>query len=66
MRRHLFACVVLALSFAVPVASPTPAHAVTVEINVGTSLNNGRAIPELDAADRRRAAIGSWAQWWGQ
>ena len=44
MRRHLFACVVLALSFAVPVASPTSAHAITVEINIGTSLNNGRAI----------------------
>ncbi|RWO38106.1 MAG: hypothetical protein EOS11_25610 [Mesorhizobium sp.] len=44
MRRLLFACFGLALSFVVPAASPTPAHAVTININIGTSLNNGRAI----------------------
>ena len=44
MRRLLFACLGLALSFVLPVASPTPAHAVTININIGTSLNNGRAI----------------------
>ena len=44
MRRHLIACFGLALSFVVPIASPTPAHALTIEINIGTSLNNGRAI----------------------
>jgi len=27
-----------------PVASPTPAHAVTINITIGSSLNNGRAI----------------------
>ena len=44
MRRLLFACLGLALGFAAPVASPTPAHAVTVNIHIGTNLNNGRAI----------------------
>jgi hypothetical protein len=44
MRRLLFACLGLALGFVVPAASPTPAHALTIEINIGTSLNNGRAI----------------------
>lgn len=44
MRRLLFACFSLALGFVVPVASPTPAHALEIEINVGTSLNSGRAI----------------------
>jgi hypothetical protein len=44
MRRLLFACLGLALSFVLPVISPAPAHAVTININIGTSLNNGRAI----------------------
>jgi len=44
MRRLLFACLGLVLSFALPVTSPAPAHAVTININIGTSLNNGRAI----------------------
>jgi hypothetical protein len=44
MRRLLFACFGLAISLVVPVASPMPAHAVTIEINIGSSLNNGRAI----------------------
>ncbi|MCF6097983.1 hypothetical protein [Mesorhizobium muleiense] len=44
MRRLLFACFGVALSFVLPVVSSTPAHAVTININIGTSLNNGRAI----------------------
>lgn len=44
MRRLLFACLGLALGFAVPVASPTPAQAVTINITIGSNLNNGRAI----------------------
>jgi hypothetical protein len=44
MRRVLFAYFGLALSLVVPVASPTPANAVTININIGSSLNNGRAI----------------------
>ena len=44
MRRLLFACLGLALSFVMPVTSPAPAHAVTINIEIGTSLNNGRAI----------------------
>ena len=44
MRRLLFACLGLALSFVLPITSPAPAHAVTININIGTSLNNGRAI----------------------
>jgi hypothetical protein len=44
MPRPLFACLGLVLSLVMPVALPAPAHAVTIEINVGTSLNNGRAI----------------------
>jgi hypothetical protein len=44
MRRLLFACFGLGIGLVVPVASPMPAHAVTIEINIGSSLNNGRAI----------------------
>ena len=44
MRRPLFACFGLVLSLVVPVALPTPAQAVTINLNIGTSLNNGRAI----------------------
>ncbi|MDQ6435165.1 hypothetical protein RB623_14000 [Mesorhizobium sp. LHD-90] len=44
MRRLFFACLGLALSLVVPVASPTPAQAVTVNITIGSSLNSGRAI----------------------
>lgn len=44
MRRFLFAWLGLALGLAAPVASPTPAHAVTVNITIGSSLNNGRAV----------------------
>lgn len=44
MRRLLFACLGLALSFAVPAAMPTPAQALTIELHNGTSLNNGHAI----------------------
>jgi hypothetical protein len=44
MPRPLFACLGLLLGLVVPVALPAPAHAVTVNINIGTNLNNGRAI----------------------
>lgn len=44
MRRLFFAFLGLVLGFVVPVATPTLAHAVTININIGTSLNNGRAI----------------------
>ena len=44
MRRLLFACLGLTLSLAAPVAVPSPAHAVTINITIGSNLNNGRAI----------------------
>lgn len=45
MRRFLFACLLgLGLSLVIPVTLPTPTHAVTINLNIGTSLNNGRAI----------------------
>jgi hypothetical protein len=44
MPRPLFACLALILGLVTPVALPPPAHAVTIEINIGTSLNRGRAI----------------------
>jgi hypothetical protein len=44
MLRSLFAFLGLILGLAAPVALPTPAHAVTIEINIGASLNHGRAI----------------------
>ena len=44
MSRLLFACLALVLGLVAPVALPAPAHAVTIEINIGTNLNNGRAI----------------------
>ena len=44
MRRLLLACLGLALSLAAPVAMPTSAQAVTINITIGTNLNNGRAI----------------------
>lgn len=44
MPRPLFACLGFILGLVVPVALPAPAQAVTVNINIGTSLNNGRAI----------------------
>jgi len=44
MPRPLFACLGLVFSLVVPLALPAPAHAVTININIGTSLNNGRAI----------------------
>ncbi len=34
----------LAIGLVMPLAAPAPAHAVTVNITVGTNLNNGRAI----------------------
>ena len=44
MRRLLPACLGLALSLAAPVVMPTPAQAVTINITIGTNLNNGRAV----------------------
>ncbi|WDZ79408.1 hypothetical protein PWG15_28550 (plasmid) [Ensifer adhaerens] len=44
MRHLLLACVALALGFAVQVAVPATAQGVTININIGTSLNNGRAV----------------------
>jgi hypothetical protein len=44
MPRPLFACLGLILCLAAIVAQPAPAYAVNIQINIGTSLNNGRAI----------------------
>lgn len=44
MRRFLLACLGLAISFAAPAVAPTPAQALTINLNIGTSLNNGRSI----------------------
>jgi hypothetical protein len=54
-----FAYVALAFSFAVPVAVPTTAHAVTINISIGTSLNNGRAITCRDG-ERILRSRGFW------
>ncbi|TIL30472.1 MAG: hypothetical protein E5Y83_19550 [Mesorhizobium sp.] len=44
MSRPVFACLALVLGLVAPAAVPAPAQAVTIEINIGTNLNNGRAI----------------------
>ena len=45
LRRPTLASVGLALGLLIaPLALPTPAQAVTININIGTNLNNGRAI----------------------
>lgn len=44
MRRQLFACLGLVLCLGMPMALPTPAEAVTINLTIGTNLNNGRAI----------------------
>ena len=45
MSRRFFVYLALILGLLVlPAAIPTPAGAVTININVGTSLNNGRGI----------------------
>lgn len=44
MHRPLLACLALSLSLVAPAALPTPAQAVTINLSIGTSLNNGRAI----------------------
>lgn len=54
MRRLLFACLGLVLSLVVPVELPTPAHAVTVNIHIGSNLNNGRPITCRDGERRLR------------
>ncbi len=48
--RLLFVCFGLVLSFVVPVTSPTLAHAVTINVNIGTNLNHGRSITCRDGA----------------
>ncbi|MFD2058333.1 hypothetical protein ACFSQT_36200 [Mesorhizobium calcicola] len=59
MPRPLFACLGLVLSLVVPLALPVPAHAVTININIGTSLNNGRAITCRDG-ERLLRSRGFW------
>ena len=44
MRRSLFACFGLVFSLIAPLALPVPAQAVTINLTIGTSLNNGRSI----------------------
>lgn len=45
MHRRLLACLGLVLTLAMlPMTLPTPAQAVTINLTIGTSLNNGRAI----------------------
>lgn len=44
MHRSLFACLALVMSLVAPITLPTPAHAVTIDITVGTSLDRGRAV----------------------
>lgn len=44
MRTRLLLCLGLALSLAVPVAMPEPAQAISINIQIGNSLNHGRAI----------------------
>lgn len=55
MRRTVLATLVLALALVVePMALPTPARAVTVNITVGTNLSGGRAISCAEGARRVR------------
>jgi hypothetical protein len=44
MRRPLLACLGLALCFATPALTPTPVQAATINLHIGTNLNNGRSI----------------------
>lgn len=44
MRKHALATLALAIGLVMPLAIPTPAQAVTVNITIGSNLNNGRAI----------------------
>jgi hypothetical protein len=44
MRKNMLAALGLAISLLAPVAVPAPAHAVSVNITIGTSLNHGRSI----------------------
>lgn len=44
MRCNLFVSLALIIGLFAPVAMPTPAEAVTVNITIGTSMNNGRRI----------------------
>jgi hypothetical protein len=59
MRHFLFAYVALAIGLSVPAALPTTAYAVTVNISIGTSLNNGRAITCRDG-ERILRSRGFW------
>jgi hypothetical protein len=44
MCNHSLAAWCLAVSLASPLALPVPASALTINVNVGTNLNHGRAI----------------------
>lgn len=44
MLRTMLVCLGLMVGFVSPVSFTTPAEAVTVNINIGSSLNNGRSI----------------------
>lgn len=44
MRKNMWSALALAFSLMLPVATPAPALAVTVDIHVGSNLNFGRAI----------------------
>ena len=44
MRRALFACLGMALFLTEPLIAPAAAQSVTINLNVGSSLNNGRSI----------------------
>ena len=64
MRRLLPACLGLALSLAAPVVMPTPAQAVTINITIGTNLNNGRAITCRDGSESCTGAVsGTFGGW---
>jgi len=44
MHRSVLVCFALVLSLVTPATLSTPAYAVTINLNIGTSLNHGRAI----------------------
>jgi len=44
MSRHSFACLGFVFSLLVAAVPPATAQSVSVEVHIGTSLNNGRAI----------------------
>lgn len=62
MRRYLFACLGLLLSLAISGTPLTPAQAVTINPNIGTGLNSGRAINCRGGARILRNR-GFWGVW---